>query len=139
MIEAKTRAFSVNHKLMNHFHEERSNEDEVIHGMIHSKHIEERNSTQELNVQVKIPNPSTEENMILDNFQENILTEADKELEVLETSPLEETRLENQSLDCHHTAIIDENNINQFVLSTIQYRRYPRRERKPKMYEEYIY
>ena len=99
LMEAKASAFFVNHKLMNHFHEERSNEDEVIHGMIHSKHIEEMNSTQELNVQVEIPNSSIEENMSLDNFQENILTEADKELEILETSPLEEVHSKCVSSD----------------------------------------
>ena len=111
LMEAKARAFFVNHKLMNHFHEERSNEDEVIHGMIHSKHIEEMNSTQELNVQVEIPNSSTEENMSLDNFQENILTEADKELEVLATNQLEVVHSQYVGTQTHQMNTIFSENV----------------------------
>ena len=107
ILEARTRSFSVTNKLMHELHTEGHLEDEGSHevNQIHSQHMEERNSThfsvldvQEDTSRAEIPIPFVREST-LNNIQESMPTEIDKEVEVLGTSQLEEVHSECKPFD----------------------------------------
>ena len=97
MLEARTKSFSVTNKLMHELHNEGHIEDEGSQevNQIHLQHMEERDSThfsvldvQEDTSRAEIPIPFVREST-LDNIQESLPTEIDKEAEVLGTCQLE--------------------------------------------------